>query len=143
LRIFGLALAGALVGSAGLPAYAGPPGSKMELAAPVRGIAQLDRGSISGRHPARDERGAVRQPGAQSPRPMGGMGSPALGAPNRYNGSWGPYVAWGGPYSAWGAPYVPYVWGSPVVPYRCYGDWGALWYPYAEWRGPTGGWGNP
>lgn len=140
MRILGLALAGALTLIAAIAAHADPLGSKMTSACPVPGVAQLDRGSSSGRHLMPGEGGAVRQPVPLHPAQSDGRARPYW-APNQANGAWGPHSAWGAAYPVWGGPYVPY--GLPYVPYRYYGDWGALWYPYAEWRGPHGGWGNP
>jgi hypothetical protein len=142
MRVLGLALAGALGLIAAIAVRADPLGSKMASVGPVPGVAQLDRGSASARHPMPGERGAVRQPVPLHSVQWDGSARPYR-APNHANGSWGPYSSWGAPYPGWGGAYVPYVWGGAVVPYRYYGDWGALWYPYAEWRGPTGGWGNP
>ena len=141
MRILGLVLAGALALFVAISAHADPLGSKMTPAGLVPGVAQLNGGSTSGRHPMPGERGAVGQPVPLHPAQSEGRGR-SNWAPNHANGSWGPYSAWGA-YPVWGGPYVPYVWGVPAVPYRYYGDWGAWWYPYAEWRGPHGGWGNP
>ena len=141
MRILGLVLARALALFVAISAHADPLGSKMTPAGLVPGVAQLNGGSASGRHPMPGERGAVGQPVPLHPAQSEGRGR-SNWAPNHANGSWGPYSAWGA-YPVWGGPYVPYVWGVPAVPYRYYGDWGAWWYPYAEWRGPHGGWGNP
>jgi len=136
------ALAGVLALTVPMMTHADPLGSKMTSAGQVPGVAQLDRGSASGRHPRPDNRNIVRQPILGHPSQWEGWARPHW-APNRDNGSWGPHSAWGGPYTVWGAPYVPFVWGGVAVPYRRYGDWGSLEYPYSEWREPFGGWGNP
>jgi hypothetical protein len=131
MRIFGLALAGALTLTTLMAAHADQPGPKMRPAGPALGIA---RGAGSGPAWPAVTGGSGWQPNPRDSGQWDGNWARSHWAPNHYYGLWGPPGAWGGPYTVWGGPYVPY---------RSYGDWGALEYPYAEWRGPTGGWGNP
>ena len=64
MRILGLVLAGALALFVAISAHADPLGSKMTPAGLVPGVAQLNGGSTSGRHPMPGERG---QSGNQCP----------------------------------------------------------------------------
>jgi hypothetical protein len=133
MRVFGLALAGALALTPSIPAHADQPGPKMRPAGSAPSIAQgAGTGSGWPAMPGGGDRGLHPKPGHSSQ--WGENWARLHWAPNHFYGFWGPPEAWGGPYIVWGVPYVPY---------RNYGDWGALWYPYAEWRGPHGGWGNP
>jgi hypothetical protein len=133
MRVFGLALAGALALTTPMLAYAEQPGPKMRSTGPATGIAP-GAGSGSGWPAVVGGGSGGWQPNHGHSGQWGGNWARSHWAPNHHDGFRGPPQAWGGPYTVWGGPYVPY---------RSYGDWGALWYPYAEWREPHGGWGNP
>ena len=114
MRILGLVLAGALALFVAISAHADPLGSKMTPAGLVPGVAQLNGGSTSGRHPMPGERGAVGQPVPLHPAQSEGRGR-ANGAPNHANGSWGPY-RYGEPTLYGEAPTCPMYGVSPLFP---------------------------
>jgi hypothetical protein len=119
MRVLGMAVAGVLVLTAPIGAYAVPQGPKTGSAGTgvAAGTAQVGDGHRSNWRPAPGSRGSGWRPPQWGPSQWG---------PNRYSGGWVPYAG----------PGVPtyWVWGSQA---------GAWDYPFADWRGPDGGWGNP